>query len=69
MYSWKLEIILNSGKEITAYGTNEFRYADQAAAAFMSGNQNDIVSLSNKERTANIFVRKSEIAAMTISVE
>lgn len=68
MYKWKIDIILKSGKELTTYDKNELSDSHKVANEFMAGNQNDIISLGNKEGTANICVRKSEIAAMTISV-
>jgi hypothetical protein len=67
MYAWKIEIILNSGKELTAYDKNDFNNSTDVANKVMAGVNNEIVGLGNKEGTANILVKKSEIAAITIS--
>ena len=68
MYLWKIEVILKSGKELTVYDKNEFKSSNNVAEKFMAGNQNEVVGFGNKDGTANILVRKNEIAAMTISV-
>lgn len=67
MYLWKFEIILHSGKEIVGYDKNDFSNSNDVAERFIAGNPNDIISLGNNKGTAQILVRKSEIAVMTIS--
>lgn len=67
MYLWKFEIILHSGQEIVGYDKNDFIDSRQVGDAFIAGNCNDIIGLGNKDGTAHIFIRKSEIAVMTIS--
>lgn len=67
MYTWKFEIILKSGKELVAYDKNTLSDSSKVANEYIAGNMNDIISLGNKEGTANILVRKGEIAVMTIS--
>ena len=67
MYLWKLEIILHSGKEIVGYDKNDFSNSNDVAERFIAGNPNDIISLGNNKGTAQILVRKNEIAVMTIS--
>ena len=68
MYLWKFEIILHSGKEIVAYDKNDFANSNDVANQFIAGNHNDIIALGNNKGTAQILVRKNEIAVMTISV-
>lgn len=68
IYLWKFEIILKSGKELVAYDKNSLADSNKVANEFIAGNQDDIISLGNKEGTANILVKKNEIAVMTISV-
>ena len=68
MYLWKFEIILHSGKEIVGYDKNDFSNSNNVADKFMAGNPNDIISLGNGEGTAQILVRKNEIAVMILSV-
>lgn len=68
MYKWKIEIILKSGKELTAYDTNELAQSNEVAERFFAGNLNEIVGFGNEDGTANILLRKNEIAAMSISV-
>lgn len=67
MYSWKFEIILHSGKEIVGYDKNDFSDSQQVGEAFIAGRPNDIIALGNGKGTAQIFVRKNEIAVMTIT--
>ena len=67
MYSWKFEIILHSGKEIVGYDKNDFADSQKVGEVFIAGNPNDIIGLGNGKGTAQIFVRKNEIAVMTIT--
>ena len=67
MYLWKFEIILHSGKEIVGYDKNALSNSNDVADKFIAGNPNDIISLGNGKGTAQILVRKNEIAVMTIS--
>lgn len=67
MYLWKFEIILHSGKEIIGYDKNSFDNSSDVADKFIAGNPNDIISLGDGKGTAQILVRKNEIAVMTIS--
>ena len=67
MYLWKFEIILHSGKEIVGYDKNDFDNSNDVANKFIAGNPNDIIALGNGKGTAQMLVRKNEIAVMTIS--
>jgi hypothetical protein len=67
MYLWKFEIILHSGTEIVGYDKNDFSNSHDVADKFIAGNPNDIISLGDGKGTAQILVRKNEIAVMTIS--
>lgn len=68
MYLWKIEIVLKSGKTVVGYDKNKYNSSADVAEEFMTGSQYDIISLGNIQGTQNLLVRKSEIAAMTISV-
>lgn len=67
IYKWKFEMILKSGEKLVAYDKNSLGDSSKVADKYIAGNMNDILSLSNKKGTANILVRKGEIAVMTIS--
>ena len=68
MYKWKIEIILKSGKELTVYDKNELVDSGKVAERFFVGRDDEVVGFGNKDGTKNILVRRSEIAAMSISV-
>ena len=69
MYKWKIEIILKSGKELTVYDKNELVDSGKVAERFFAGRTDEVVGFGNEDGTKNILVRRSEIAAMSISVE
>ena len=68
MYEWKIDIILNSGKELSVYYKGEEKYSYDVANKFFTGNINTLNGFGNKDRTKNIFVRIGEVAAVSISV-
>lgn len=69
MYKWKIEIILNSGKEITVYYENKKNGLLDVGKEILEGNVKDIVAFSDKDRMKQIFIKKEEIAYMAVSVE
>ena len=67
MYRWKIEIILNSGKELTVYYEGIESNSDTAANTTLTGSPNNLSGFSNEDGTKNIFVRLGEVAAFAIS--
>ena len=68
MNKWKVEIILKSGKELTAYCTTEHDNSTKVAEMLIAGNQNETIGLNDKEKTKHIVIKKDEIAAIAISI-
>ena len=67
MCNWKIEIILNSGKEITAYYRGEEYTSDAVTRKVFVGNSNNLTGLNNEDGTKNIFVRLGNIEYVAIS--
>lgn len=67
MYSWKIELILNSGKELTVYYRGYENNSEAVANKMLTGNLNTINGFSNDDETKSIFVRIGEIASASIS--
>lgn len=67
MFLWKFEIILRSGEKIVGYDKNDWDDSQKVGEKFIAGNPNDIIGLGDGKGTAQIFVRKSEIAVMKLS--
>lgn len=68
MYKWKIEIILSSGRELTAYYKGDEISSGDVVNKIFTGNINNLVGLSNKDDTKNVFVKLGEIAAIVVSV-
>ena len=67
MYSWKIELILNSGKELTVYYRGYENNSEAVANKMLSGNLNTMNGFNNDDGTKHIFVRIGEIASASIS--
>lgn len=67
MYRWKIEIILNSGKELTVYYEGIENNSDAVATTTLTGPQNNLSGFSNEDGTKNVFVRLGEVASFAIS--
>ena len=67
MYEWKIDIILNSGKELTVYYEGDEDNSGDVAKKLFTGDMNTLNGFSNKDRTKNIFVKIGEVAAVSIS--
>ena len=67
MYKWKIEFILNSGKELTVYYAGSENNSTDVAKKMLTGNENTINGFSNEDGTKNIFVNIGEVAAASIS--
>ena len=67
MYTWKIEIILKSGKEITVYYKGDESSSLDVANKMLTGNENAMNGFNDKDRTKHIFVRIGEIASASIS--
>lgn len=68
MNKWKIDIILNSGKELTVYYKGYEDSSGKVADKISVGNLNTINGFSNENGTQNIFVRIGEIAVAAISI-
>jgi hypothetical protein len=66
MNKWKIEIILNSGKELTVcykgYETN----STDVCKKVVCGGENTFNGFSNEDGTGNVLIKVGEISAMTI---
>ena len=67
MYSWKIELILNSGKELTVYYRGYENNFEAVANKMLTGNPNTMNGFNNDDGTKNIFVKIGEIASASIS--
>ena len=67
MYNWKMEIILNSGKELTVYYRGCENNSDEVARKMLTGNPNNMNGFNNDDGTKNVFVKIGEIASVSIS--
>jgi hypothetical protein len=67
MYTWKIEIIFKSGKELTVYYRGYENDSDKVANKMLTGNENTINGFSNDDGTKNVFVKIGEIASASIS--
>lgn len=68
MHKWQIKIILSFGKELTAYYNGSESDSDAVVEKLFVGDINEIISLNNKDNTENIYIKRSEIASMMISV-
>ena len=68
MYKWKIEFILKSGKEITAYYAGTETTSTAVANKMLAGNENTMNGFSNEDNTKNILVKIGEVASASISV-
>lgn len=68
MYRWKIEIILNSGKELTVCYEDVEDNSDAVANKTLTGPPNNLYGFSNEDGTKNVLVKLNEIAAASISV-
>lgn len=68
MYKWKLEIILNSGKELTVYYSGNEDNSAKVAEKILTGNKDDLNGFNNEDGTKHIFVKLGDISAVSISI-
>ena len=69
MYKWKIDLILKSGKELTVFYENDQDGSLNVGKELLEGEDNlSIGCLNNKNKTAQIFIKRSEIASMTVSM-
>lgn len=67
MYKWKIEFILNSGKELIGYYEGTENNTMDVAKKMLAGDKNTLNGFNNKDKTKHIFVRVGEIASASIS--
>lgn len=67
MYKWKIEFILNSGKELTVYYEGTENNTMDVAKKMLAGDKNTLNAFNNKDKTKHIFVRVGEIASASVS--
>ena len=69
MYKWKIEFILKSGKELTAFYENDKDGSFEVGKELLYGKDNEVIGCLNDEnKTKQIFIKQSEIASMTVSI-
>jgi hypothetical protein len=68
MNTWKIEMVLSSGKEITGCYIGDEDDSNKVANVLFSGPLNEILGILSEDGLKNILVRRSEIAAMIISI-
>lgn len=68
MYTWKIEVILKSGKELTLYYHGYEIKSGEVANKMLTGDENIMNGFSNDDGTKNIFVKIGEIASASISI-
>lgn len=68
MYSWKIEIMFKSGKELTVYYKGDETSSNDVAKKMFTGNAETLNGFSDENGIKNIFVKIGEIAAISISV-
>lgn len=70
MYKWKIEFILKSGKELTAFYENDKDSSFEVGKRLLYGNDNEIIGCLNDEnKTKQIFVKRNEVASMMVSMK
>lgn len=70
MYKWKIEFILKSGKELTAFYENDKDGSFEVGKELLNGKDNDIIGCFNDEnKTKQFFIKRSEIASMIVSMK
>jgi hypothetical protein len=67
MYKWKLEIILNSGKEITAYYNGNEMTSTDVMNEVLVKHSCTFYGVSNKNRTAEIYIKIADVLVISIS--
>ena len=69
VYFWKIDIILNCGREITAIYEGEESNSLTVGKTLLEGDSNGIITLGDSSHTSQYFIKRSEIAYMAISVK
>lgn len=65
---WKIEIVLNSGKELTGYYYGTEENSDTVAHKLLSGDKNSFFGIRGKEAASNLLVKIGEFAAIVVAV-
>ena len=68
MYKWKIEFVLKSGKELTAYYRGYENNSSAVAEKMLTGNENKMNGFINEDASKNIFIKIGEIASASISM-
>lgn len=68
MYKWKIEIVLNCGKEIVGQVEDEWKTSMDAAQDMLTGNSNDFYAIGSLDHKKQIFFRIGDVSSMAISV-
>lgn len=69
MYNtWKIEIILKSGKEVTVYYHGNEDNSNDVANKVLVGSEHEMHGFGNENNTKNIFIKIGEIASAAISI-
>lgn len=68
MHKWKIEIILNCGKEIVGQAELEHNNSLDVAKEILLGNPSDYYAIGSLDHKKHIVVKVSDVSSMSISV-
>lgn len=68
MYKWKIEIILNCGKEIVGRYDCDHKGSFDAAQELLTGNVYDYFAIASLDKSKQIAVKLGDVSYMAISV-
>lgn len=68
IYKWKIEIILNCGKEIVGQVELEHDNSLDVAKEILLGKRNDFYAIGSLDRKKQIVVRVCDVSSMAISL-
>lgn len=68
MYKWKIEIILNCGKEIVGQVELKHDNSLDVAKEILLGERSDFCAIGSLDHKKHIVVKVSDVSSMSISV-
>lgn len=67
-YKWKIEIVLNCGKEIVGRAELEHDNSLDVAKEILLGKRNDFYAIGSLDRKKHVVVRVCDVSSMAISL-
>lgn len=68
MHKWKIEIILNCGKEIVGCDENNYKNSADFAQEIIGFNSDDFYAIASLDHKKQICFRVGDVSSMSISV-